>query len=195
MTRYYHQRFFVDVRVTSVAVFALLIIGWWGVPESFLLIPIAALIGANQTAFDASYLHFSRHYAAALESELNRGVRRKLLVGAELEDRYLFPLNERKLVAAHLGSGFSWFGWMTIFYTITGILAFLAGLALGWSTLTDAGRAWTIFYLGSLGLLVLLSLAIGGWWFVSGVGERRLREVLGDQFGQPLTNGGASRVD
>ena len=184
MTRYYHERFFSDIRNTTLLVFGLLVIGWAGIEEAFLLVPISALLGGNQTAFDASYLHFARHYAARLETDLNTGIRRKVLVGSDLEDRYLYPLNERKLVTAHLGSGFSWFGWQTLLYTLTGALAFGTGIALGWPVLSAAGTAWQVFYLGAIGLMAVASLVIGGWWFVSGVGERRLTDVLDVEFGR-----------
>ena len=188
MTRYYHQRFFADVRHTTSVCVVLLVVGWWGVPEVFLLVPPVALIGANQTAFDASYLHFARQYAASLESDLNATVGAKVLVGAELEARYLYPLNEKKIVTAHLGPGFSWFGWMTILYAASGALAFMAGLALGLPTLAEAGSTWTVSYLVTLGVLLLGSLVVGGWWFVTGVGESRLVEILENEFGRSLSD-------
>lgn len=194
MTRYYHERFFSDIRNTTLLVLGLLIIGWAGIEEAFLLVPVVALLGGNQTAFDASYLHFARHYAARLEADLNSGVRKKVLVGADLEDRYLYPLNEGKLVTAHLGSGFSWFGWMTLLYTISGALALGAGVVLGWQVLVVAGTAWHSFYLAAIGVLVAASLIIGGWWFVSGAGERRLRDVLEAEFGQMMTNSNHNRT-
>ena len=188
MTRYYHERFFADIRNTTLLVVGLLLIGWAGIEEAFLLIPVVALLGANQTAFDASYLHFARHYAARLESHLNEALGKKILVGAELEDSYLYPLNRRKLVTAHLGPGFSWFGWMTLLYTLTGALAFGVGIALGWPVLVAAHTGWLIFYVAAVGVMAIASLAIGAWWFVSGTGERRLREVLESEFGQTITN-------
>jgi hypothetical protein len=54
VTRYHHARFFSDVRSTTVTVLALFVLGFWKVPEAFLLIPPVALLGAAQTAFDAS---------------------------------------------------------------------------------------------------------------------------------------------
>lgn len=185
MTRYYHERFFADVRFTTLLVVALLAIGWWQVREAFLLIPVVALLGANQTAFDASYLIFARQYAALLESDLNSTVRKSVLVAAEMEDRYLFPLDKPKIVTARFGPDFTWFGWMTLLYTALGVLAFLGGLALGWSVLLDAGTPWVVFYLGGLGLLSLVSLVVGGWWFVSGAGEKRLREVFARSYDKP----------
>lgn len=178
MTRFYHERFFSDTRFTAIAVLVLLLVGWWGVPHAFLLVPIMALVGANQTAFDASYLYFARHYAARLEAEINRRAGRPLLVGSEMEDAYLFPLSATRLVGVAGGAGFSWFGWMTILYTMLGIGAYVAGLVLGWSTLLDAGGTWTAGYLAALASVTLASLGVGWWWFVAGAGEARLRAIL-----------------
>ncbi len=177
MNRFYHERFFSDVRITTLLIVALFVAGGWGVSVAYLLIPPVALLGAVQTAFDASYLVFSRHYATALEKRLNEAVGGNVLVAHQMEDSYLFPLNERKIVVAPLGSSFSWFGFMTLFYTVLGSLAFLFGLALGWGYLADSGTAWQLSYLISLGALVTASLATGIWWFVGGVGERRLRAI------------------
>ena len=178
MNRYYHERFFSDVRFTTVSVAALFVLGFWEVPLAFLLIPPIALLGAAQTAFDASYLIFSRHYSEALERYLNQDVGTSVLIAHEMEHRYLFPLNDRKVVTASFGRDFSWFGFMTLFYTVMGVLAFGFGIALGWDPLFDAGSGWAIAYLASLGALAAAALVTGWWWFVSGTGERRLAEVL-----------------
>ncbi len=183
MTRYYHERFFADTRSVTVITLALLILGWWGVPEAFLLVPGVALIGANQTAFDASYLIFSRHYAAALENAINARQGENWLIAARMEDTYLFPLNKPKVVTIRFGRDFSWFGWMTVLYTASGAAACLAGLLLGWHALVGHGDAWVISYLGLVGGLTLASLGIGWWWFLGGAGEARLRAVIDPVFG------------
>ena len=183
MTRYYHQRFFADTRATAFGVVALFVVGFWSVPEAFLLIPIVALVGANQTAFDASYLFLARSYAASLETEINSAMRRQVLVGSELEDRYLVPLAGRRVVGVAFGPGFSWFGWMTILYTCLGIGAFVAGLWLGWDVVDGLGRA---LYLSFVSVLTLSSLVVGRWWFVGGEGQSRLDDVLSTRFAQPV---------
>ncbi|MCB2223618.1 MAG: hypothetical protein KQH83_05520 [Actinobacteria bacterium] len=185
MTRMYHERFFSDVRFTTIAGLALLAAGWWGVPEAFLLVPVVALMGAVATAFDASYLLFARHYAAALEQHLNGSVGRQVLVASHLEDAYLFPLGRRKVVTVAWGGGFSWFGFVTVFLTFCGAALFGFGLALGWPVLTGHGRGWAVAYLGTLGAALLGALAAGVWWFPLGAGERRLRAVLEARFGEP----------
>lgn len=179
MTRFYHKRFFADTRNVTITTLALFVIGWAGIPHAFLLVPVVALVGANQTAFDASYLYFARHYAAALEGRINEQLGRKWLVGAQLEDAYLFPLNDPKVVTVTT-TGFTWFGWITTFYTVAGVVAFGVGVALGWETLTASGTGWIVFYVGTLGALTLGSLVAGIWWFVGGEGERRLGSVLDD---------------
>lgn len=179
MTRYYHHRFFADTRYTATGIVALFVTGFWAVPEAFLLIPVVALVGANQTAFDASYLFMARSYAASLEFEINSAMRRQVLIGAELEDRYLVPLRGRRFVGVAFGSDFTWFGWMTVLYTLLGALAALVGLWLGWGVLEGA---WQVFYGAAIGGLTLFSVAIGWWWFVRGAGQQRLDEVIERSF-------------
>jgi len=178
MNRYYHERFFADVRFATIAMSALFVVGFWEAPLAFLLIPPLALLAATQTAFDASYLIFSRQYAERLEVYLNTTAGANVLIAHELENRYLFPLNDRKIVTARFGENFSWFGFMTLFYTALGVLAFGFGLALGWTALTDAGGMWTAAYVSALGGSSVVALGVGWWWFVTGAGEARLRAVL-----------------
>ena len=182
MTRYYHERFFADTRFVTIAVLALLITGWAVTPEAFLLVPVVALVGANQTAFDASYLVFARTYAERLETAINEAQGARGLVASSLEGEYLFPLNQPKIVTVPLSGRQTWFSWMTIFYTLLGVLASVGGLALGWSTLESHGTTWVVFYGVSLALLTAGSLWFGYRWFVKGEGEARLRDVLDREF-------------
>jgi hypothetical protein len=182
MTRYYHERFFSDVRSTVAASLVLLIVGWWRVPEAFLLVPVVALLGAVATAFDASYLIFARQYAARLEQWLGREAGTGVLVASELESAYLFPLDRRKIVVAAVGEGFTWFGFVTLFLTALGAATFVFGLLLAWPVLDGHGTAWLAAYLAVLGAALVASVGAGIWWFVAGTGERRLREVLDRRF-------------
>ena len=186
MTAMYHRRFFLDVNLTTVLILVLFVVGWWGVEQAFLLVPVVALIGAVQTAFDSSYLVFARWYAAYLERYLNERVGERIHVAAELEDAYLFELGAPKIVTIPIGGGFTWFSYVTIFYTIIGAFAYLFGLVLGWDTLMAAPLPVILLY--SLGLygMTIASLLVGIWWFVGGTGERRLQRVLEGRFGVPL---------
>lgn len=182
MTGMYHRRFFFDINFTTVVLIGLLLVGWWSIEESFLLVPVVALLGAVATAFDASYLIFARWYAGYLERDINRRIGADILVGAELESAYLFELGTPKLVTIPLTGGFSWFSFVTVVYTVVGAAAYAFGLALGWDTLlaasTTAGLAYLIGLLG----LTSLALVVGIWWFALGAGERRLKVVLDERF-------------
>ena len=143
-----------------------------------------ALLGAASTAFDASYLIFSRQYATRLERFINDRVESDVLIANELEERYLFPLDRTKIVTLRFGPDFTWFGFMTGFYTLLGVTVYLTGLGLSLDVLSDSGRAdLGLAYLVTLAAFTLGALAVGGWWFVAGTGEERLRTVLDRHFG------------
>jgi hypothetical protein len=178
MTRYYHARFFSDIRFSLIATLALFTLSFWEIPDAVVLVPPVALLGAVATAFDASYLIFARQYAARLEDRLNRSAAETILVGAELEASYLFPLDERKIVTARFGGDFTWFGFVTLFYTGVGVATYVFGLALALPRLGDHGGAWQGWYLITLLVATVAALGVGLWWFVGGEGERRLRAVL-----------------
>jgi hypothetical protein len=183
MNAMYHRRFFVDIQLTTVAILAMLVAGAAIDPWLFLTIPFLALMGATSTAFDASYLIFSRQYAARLEGHINDALDRPILIAHELEDVYLFPLDQAKIVTLAFGGGFTWFGFMTLFYTVIGIAAFVVGLGLSLDVLSDSGRTeWGFAYLATLMALTATALVVGGWWFVAGAGEARLKLVLDRHF-------------
>ena len=177
MVGLYHRQFFADIKFSVAVELALFAAGFWIDGRLWLAIPFVALIGANQTAFDASYLIFARQYAAALERVLNREVADGVLVASELEASYLFELDSRKVVTLGFGSGFTWFGWMTAFYSLVGVISYVYGLALGLGTI--GGTAELVFLVVLLGL-TSVSLLVGAWWFVRGEGENRLRRILED---------------
>lgn len=169
MDAMYHRRFFADVRYITLLVLALFVVAWT-VNEAFLLlIPFVALIGACQTAFDASYLIFARRYATALEKRINALAGEELLIAHRLEDAYLFSLDRDG------GSGFTWFGFMTAFYTLLGIGAYAVGLIGGLDRLDDA--VVPLYLVGLFGLTAF-ALGAGIWWFVTGRGDERLTTIL-----------------
>lgn len=177
MNAAYHGRFFADIRFTTLVVIALFAAGAaLEIPRLYLLVPVVALIGACQTAFDASYLIFSRHYATALERFINDQLGTEVLVAHRMEDAYLFPLDRTKIVTLASGPGFTWFGFMTALYTTIGAASYVTGLWLGIPALPTGLSL--LLYLLFLGLLTIAALAVGGWWFVRGEGERRLVESL-----------------
>lgn len=183
MTGYYHRRFFADTRFTLVVGLGVVVVAAAVEPGFVAVLAPVALLGAAQTAFDASYLTFARHYARALEGWLNRRAGTDVLVAAGLEDTYLYPLDRPKLVAIALDRAPTWFGVMTALYTLAGVAAYAFGMWATWEAL-GGGRSARL-YVAVLGVVTALALVAGLWWFVGGVGERRLRAVLDPVFGPP----------
>jgi hypothetical protein len=175
MTALYHRQFFSDIRFTTAVGFVIVVLAVVYDRRLFALLPVAALLGACQTAFDASYLVFARHYARSLEAYLNRRLGEDVLVAARLEDRYLFPLDERKLVTLPLRGGLTWFGFMTALYTLTGAGFFVVGLAASYEAI---GGPWNDVFLWVMLVAAGVALVVGFRWFWGGEGERRLRAVL-----------------
>lgn len=181
MTALYHRRFFADVWLTLLTWLGMLVAGDLGSGLAFVALPFIALFGAVITAFDASYLIFARHYAAALERYLNNRLGERVLIASELEDAYLFTLRARKVVT--IGRNFTWFGFVTAFFTVLGGAGYALGVHLGLGAVE--GQPATGLFLGVLAAVTVASLATGMWWFVAGTGERRLTEILDATF-RPL---------
>lgn len=184
MNAAYHRQFFSDIRFTAVVTLALFVAAFAVDDRLALALPVVALLGACQTAFDASYLIFSRHYATALEQFINRQLGRDILVAHRLENSYLFELDKTKLVTLSIGPGaFTWFGFMTGLYTLVGVGVYAVGIVLsldviGSSVSVRAGAA----YLIGLAAVTVIAAVVGVWWFVGGEGERRLRHILDESF-------------
>jgi hypothetical protein len=178
MVALYHRRFYADVWLTLVTWLGLLVVGDLGAERAFVVLPFVALFGAVITSFDASYLIFARHYAAALERYLNRELGETVLVAADLEGAYLFRLRDRKIVT--IGRPFTWFGYVTLFLTALGVAGFAYGTYLGVEHLE--GQAAVAIYLAGLALFTIASLGVGLWWFTAGTGERRLTDILDVHF-------------
>ncbi len=181
MTALYHRRFFSDVWLTLLTWLGVLVAGDLGSGRAIIALPFIALFGVAITAFDASYLIFARCCAAALERHVNRDLDETVLVALELEDAYLFRLRDRKIVP--IGPDFTWFGFVTAFFTVLGGAGYTLGVYLGLEAIE--GHPATGLFLGVLVMLTAAALATGRGWFVGGAGERRLTDIPDAVFTPP----------
>ena len=94
------------------------------------------------------------------------------LIAHQLENRYFFPIQDRKIVVAGFGKSFSCFGSVTLFITSYGIGLFVYGIL-------NVNLLDSIIYTITLTSSTLLTVAIGFWWFIRGEGEKRLKDVYG----------------
>jgi len=171
MNKYYHKQFLFDIRLLFF--FTIIFFYLSGTNNiAYFIIPIITLFGSVLLAFHAHYLIFSRNYSQFLEEKINKMSGKELLIGHKLENTYLFPVQDKKIVVAKLGKEFTWFGFFTLFITFFGI-----------STYSYSVRMLIIFkydinYLIFLALITFITFIFGIWWFLLGNGEKKLEKVF-----------------
>lgn len=171
MNKYYHDQFLFDVRILF---FFTIIFHYLALTNNmaYMLIPFISLFGSVLLAFHAHYLIFSRNYSEFIEIKMNKILGNDVLIAHKLENKYLFPINDRKIVVAKLGSEFTWFGFVTLFITFIGISSYVYSIVRLLNT--DINSNYYIF----ISLITLITLIIGIWWFLLGNGENRLEKVF-----------------
>ena len=171
MNKYYHDQFLFDVRILF---FFTIIFHYLALSNNiaYMLIPFISLFGSVLLAFHAHYLIFSRNYSEFIEIKMNKILGNDVLIAHKLENKYLFPINDKKIVVAKLGSEFTWFGFVTLFITFIGISSYVYSIVRLLNT--DINSNYYIF----IGLITLITLIIGIWWFLLGNGEKRLEKVF-----------------
>ena len=171
MNKYYHDQFLFDVRILF---FFTIIFHYLALTNNtaYMLIPFVSLFGSVLLSFHAHYLIFSRNYSEFIEIKLNNILGNDVLIAHKLENSYLFPIKDRKIVVAKLGSDFSWFGYVTLFITFIGISSYV------YSIVSLLNSEISLYYYIFIALITLITLIIGIWWFLLGNGENRLEKVF-----------------
>ena len=173
MNKYYHDQFLFDVRILF---FFTIIFHYLALTNNtaYMLIPFVSLFGSVLLSFHAHYLIFSRNYSEFIEIKLNNILGNDVLIAHKLENSYLFPIKDRKIVVAKLGSDFSWFGYVTLFITFIGISSYV------YSIVSLLNTQISLYYYLFIALITLITLIIGIWWFLLGNGEKRLEKVFNE---------------
>ena len=169
MNKFYHYQFLIDVRIFFTLGLIAFIFALFNAKIVYVL-PFLSLFGSVMLAFHAYYLIFSRHYSEYLEKKINILTKKQVFITHELENRYFFPINDKKIVVAKLGKDFSWFSFVTLFITLYGLFLYIYGMINIYNELNDAFTFYGILF------LTAVTFAIGYWWFVNNIGEKRLRE-------------------
>jgi len=173
MNKYYHDQFLFDVRILF---FFTIIFHYLALTNNtaYMLIPFVSLFGSVLLSFHAHYLIFSRNYSEFIEIKLNNILGNDVLIAHKLENSYLFPIKDRKIVVAKLGSDFSWFGYVTLFITFIGISSYV------YSIVSLLNTEISLYYYLFIALITLITLIIGIWWFLLGNGEKRLEKIFSE---------------
>lgn len=170
MNKFYHLQFLNDVRYFFVLGLISLIISFNNDKVLYLL-PLISLLGSVILSFHAYYLIFSRNYSEFIEKKINKHLNKDAYITHKLENKYFFPIQDRKIVVAKLGKDFSWFSFVTLFITFYGISLYVYGTYNILFTLNN------IYFFMFIIFLTIVTFAIGYWWFINNEGEARLRSV------------------
>ena len=171
MNNFYHKQFLIDIRFLFFFTVIFLYLSAINI-YALLIIPVISLFGSVLLAFHAHYLIFSRNYSQFLEEKINKINGNEILIAHKLENSYLFPIQDRKIVVAKLGKEFTWFGFVTIFITFFGISTYIYALR------ELIILKYEVIYLIFLLLITLVTLFFGIWWFLLGNGEKKLEKVF-----------------
>ena len=161
MNKYYHDQFLFDVRILF---FFTIIFHYLALTNNmaYMLIPFISLFGSVLLAFHAHYLIFSRNYSEFIEIKMNKILGNDVLIAHKLENKYLFPIKDRKIVVAKLGSEFTWFGFVTLFITFIGISSYVYSIVRLLNTGINSN------YYVFIALINLITIIIVIWWFLLG---------------------------
>jgi len=170
MNRFYHQQFLLDVRIFLVVGLIFLYFSFTNNYSNYLL-NLSAIFGSVLLAFHAYYLIFSRHYSEYLEKRINKLVGSDVFITHKLENNYMFPINDKKIVVAKIGKNFSWFGFVTLFITFFGLSLYVYSLHNIYFLIQN--KLFTYFSV----FIFLITFIIGYWWFIKNIGEKRLKDA------------------
>jgi len=171
MNNFYHKQFLLDVRLLFFFTIIFFYLSASNI-NALLIIPFISLFGSVLLSFHAHYLIFTRNYSQLLEEKINKITGKDILIGHKLENSYLFPIQDKKIVVAKLGIDFTWFGFVTLFITFLGISAYIYALR------EIIIMKYAVIYLVFLVLITLVTLFFGIWWFLLGNGEKKLEKVF-----------------
>ena len=173
MNRYYHNQFLIDLRIFFIITCIFYYLSFTN-SNAYAVIPIISLFGSVVLSFHAHYLIFSRNYSEFVEEKINKITGTELLIAHKLENKYFFPINDRKIVVASIGKNFSWFGFVTLFITFFGLSSYIYSI---YRLITDGfNNNYTLLIL----FITLITLITGIWWFLLGNGEKRLEKVFNE---------------
>ncbi len=171
MNNFYHKQFLLDVRLLFFFTVIFLYLSHTNI-NALSIIPFICLFGSVLLSFHAHYLIFTRNYSQFLEEKINKIYGNDILIAHKLENSYLFPIQDRKIVVAKLGNDFTWFGFVTLFITFFGIFTYIYALR------DLIIIKYDVIYLFFLVLITLVTLFFGIWWFLLGNGEKKLEKVF-----------------
>jgi hypothetical protein len=154
----YHKKFFRGLYLFFVLVIGCLL---WDSPVSLALVPLLVITAGTQSCFYLHFVDFARIHARFIEGRLNRTLGKDMLVGAEIEDLYFYPVDAPKIGGFVPWAPLRFFSFFTLHWII--LWLGLAVFAL-WRLLPIMGPCGK-HYLILIGLWAALNFIYLTWFF------------------------------
>lgn len=171
----YHRKFFAWMALVFVLLVVLFLFGG---DRGLCLMPFVVVTAGVQAAFFLHFCDFARVHAQALEGKLNALLGTRVLMGAELEADYFYPLPAARIAGFVPSDPGSFFSVYTLHWCALWAAAFAGSL---WAILARVGSPdkWVL-----AGLAVVWAAANGGyvaWYFLRGKATRCMVAQLGER--------------
>lgn len=168
----YHRKFFTWMTLVFVLLVVLVVFGG---DRGLCLVPFVVVTAGVQAAFFLHFCDFARVHAQALEEKINALLGTRVLMGAELEADYFYPLPAARIAGFTPSDPWSFFSAYTLHWCVLWAAAFVGSL---WAILAREGSPdhWAV-----AGLAVVWGAINGGyvaWYFLRGKATRRMAAQL-----------------
>lgn len=177
----YHQKFFAWILGSGLVFLVLLL---WPAPYAGALVPFLVVTAGMQAAFYLHFCDFARVHARHLEDKLNVMLGRRVLLAAELEQIYFYPMDEPKLAGLLPGHPLRFFSMFTLHWLVVWVAAAFFGFMKSWEFLAVHG--WTGGWLAAAIVWAGLNVAYLAWFFLGRRYEARIDRHLGTQLYRSL---------
>jgi hypothetical protein len=176
----YHNKFFFWITLN----FALLVWLYAGTDSRGLwVIPFVVVSAGVQAAFYLHFCDFARIHAAALEAKINESLGRRVLMGAELEADYFYPLPEPKVAGFIPSAPGNFFSAYTVHWTVLWAGLFLGSVWQGFAgSISPAAVWWALAAVSWAGI----NFIYVAWYFLRSGATDRVADALKDKLHQPL---------
>lgn len=177
----YHNKFFFWI-ILNFALLVWLLAGTGG--RGLMVIPFLVVTAGVQAAFYLHFCDFARLHAAALEAKINGLLQRRVLMGAELESMYFYPVPEPKVAGFIPSAPLNFFSGYTVHWCALWAGLFLVSLWEGFRSSASVGMVlWAV-------AAVVWAMANAGyvaWYFMRSGATDDVAERLEKDLHGPLS--------
>lgn len=177
----YHNKFFFWITLNAVLL-VWLYAGTGG--RGLLVIPFLVVTAGVQAAFYLHFCDFARLHAAALEDKINRLLQCRVLMAAELEGQYFYPLPEPKVAGFIPSAPRNFFSAYTAHWCVLWAVLFIGSL---WQGFFNSASPGMVLWAVAAVIWAVMNFSYVAWYFMRSGATEDVAERLQEKLHQPLS--------